>query len=287
MRFLAYFGHLNIDVLISVDSIPREGSVNVKDLRPRFGGTAGNFAIVAQKFRIPFDLYSAVGMKTHREYLAMIESMGINTGHVEKFEDESGPICYIATDGKKQVAFMHQGAMEKWKPQLADEYEYVHFSTGPNYLDMAKSIRSKIIFDPSQEIHKYSKDELKKFHEISYMSIFNDHEYRVFREMTGLSSPKVTTIVTNGERGSSLFMDGKKYDFPAIPSSGDTVGAGDSFRAGLYLALYNRRSIEKGMIYGTIIAHHVIDDGIENFSLNMEDLERETENYRRMFTKRS
>jgi len=287
MKFLAYFGHINIDVLISVDSIPREGSVNVKDLKQRFGGTAGNFAMIAQRLRIPFDVYSAVGMKTHRDYLAMIDGMGIDTGHVEKFGDESGPICYIATDGKRQVAFMHQGPMEKWKPQLTDEYEYVHFSTGPNYLAIARNIRSRIIFDPSQEIHRYSGDELREFHELSYMSIFNEHEYRVFREMTGLSSPKTTTIVTNGERGSSLFMDGKRYDFPAIPSSGDTVGAGDSFRTGLYLALYNRRSMEKAMIYGTIIAHHVIDDGIENFSLSLEDLERETENYRGMFTRRS
>ncbi|KAA8923126.1 carbohydrate kinase family protein [Thermoplasma sp.] len=287
MKFLAYFGHLNIDVLMSVDTIPREGSVNVRDLKQRFGGTAGNFAMIARRIGVPFDVYSVIGMRTHRDYYAMIEGMGIATEHIERFDDENGPICYIATDGKRQVAFMHQGPMEKWRPNLAEDYEYVHFSTGPNYLDLARNTHAKIVFDPSQEIGKYSSEELREFYDLSYISIFNDHEYRLFREKTGIATAKNITIVTSGEKGSTLFMDGRKQDFPAIPSSGDTVGAGDSFRAGIYLALFSHRSLEKGMIYGTVIAHHVIDDGIEGFTMDSDELEKEAENYRRMFMKRS
>ncbi|WP_297217962.1 carbohydrate kinase family protein [Thermoplasma sp.] len=283
MKFLAYFGHLNIDVLIHVDSIPREGSVNVKDLSQRFGGTAGNFAMIAKRMNIPFDVYSAIGMKTHTEYYHKLMEMGINTDHIERYENESGPICYIASDGKKQVAFMHQGPIERWEPAIKDEYEFVHFSTGPKYLELAKSTRSKIVFDPSQEIGKYSAEELIEFYERSYISIFNEHEFKVFREKTGIKPTKNITIVTSGEMGSHLYAEGKKIDFPAIPSNGDTVGAGDSFRAGIYLAIYLHRSIERGMIYGTIIAHHAIDEGIQNFSIGIDDLERESENYRRMF----
>jgi fructokinase len=45
-------------------------------------------------------------------------------------------------------------------------------------------------------------------------------------------------VVTRGERGSTLYQDGRSFDVPARPCRvADTVGAGDAFTAGLLVSL--------------------------------------------------
>ncbi|BAB60151.1 2-dehydro-3-deoxyglucokinase [Thermoplasma volcanium GSS1] len=282
MAFLAYFGHLNIDVRILVENLPKEGSVNAKNVEEKYGGTAGNFAIVSKKLGLDFDIYSAVGSKTHSGYLSFLKDSGIGIDHI-KVTDEYGPICYIASDTKKQVAYMYQGPMLNWSPRLESHYEYIHLSTGPKYTGLIENKESKLVFDPSQEIWKFSGEELKRFYEASYISFFNGNEMKVFREATGLKSFDRIVIETVGPRGSILYKDSTKKVFPALPSSGDTIGAGDAFRAGFYYALFRKKSIETAMVYGTIAAHHMIEDGIDGFSLDANSIEQESQVYKKTF----
>ncbi len=60
-------------------------------------------------------------------------------------------------------------------------------------------------------------------------------------------------VITDGERGCGVFEPDKISTIPAIPYSGptDTVGAGDSFTAGLAWALADGASLEDAAVFGT------------------------------------
>ncbi len=279
MKFLAYFGHINIDIIMNVARIPDEGSVNVKEYRQRYGGTAGNFAIVASKLGFPFDIYSAVSSMTHSSYIDYMKKSGINTDFLTVSDNDYGPVCYIASDGSKQVAFIYQGPMETWKPGIKDDYTYIHLGTGPKYNDLIRIKGPNFIFDPSQEIYKFSADELRYFYENSYLSMFNEKEFSIFMKKTRIEKPEKPIIVTRGSQGVTVFESGRANNFPAIESHGDTVGAGDAFRAGFYYGLYRKYDVMRSVFSGTVAAHHLIEEGNTGIKIDQEIIEKETKEY--------
>jgi 6-phosphofructokinase 1/ribokinase len=281
--FLAYFGHVNIDVIMRVKSLPRHGSVGVEGMSEVYGGTAGNFAMVSSKLGLGFDLYSAVSSSTHREYLEKLQKMGVDTGQVAVQDTGMGPMCYIVSDGSDQIAYVYQGPMDAWKPSLKfrnNGYRYVHFSTGPaeEYLKIAQEVSgdSYIVFDPSQELsYRWSRSTLKSMLDISDLFIGNLREIELLRNMTGLGVPEITAmgtdvIATLGERGSTLYTKNTRTDIPpyAAGEPRDSVGAGDSFRAGLYFGLSMGKSMRESMAIASVVAAESIQDGIGAFKPN-------------------
>lgn len=294
-RFLSYFGHLNIDVSIKVNDIPTNGSISANSVEERFGGTAGNFAIVANRLGVPFDLYAAVSQKTHSDYNLFLKKEGIDTEHLSVFESSYGPVCYIASDGGKQVAYMFQGPMEDWNISetfdSSNEYEWSHFSTGPpaEYLKVAEKISdSGVVFDPGQEIsYRYNAEIVSRFLKASSVFIGNSFEYEVLQNMTGMDQDNLrssirTLIITQGSSGVYASISGKERKFRSqkVDRVFDTIGAGDAFRAGLYYGLYNRHTIEDSIICGIIVASEAIKQPITDFSSKADDIEKILEEQR-------
>ena len=168
MKFLAYFGHLNIDVSMSVSSLPTPGEARGVDvLREKFAGTAGNFAYVANSLGLDFDLYSIVGLTSHAKYLENLKEVGISIEHVDIDAGEIGPICYIPSDGKEQIAYMFQGPMNNWEASKKFEYEnylYLNIGTGPvkEYQRiLSQENTNKIMKDYRLTVKKYYKYNMK------------------------------------------------------------------------------------------------------------------------------
>ncbi len=287
--FLAYFGHVNIDVLIRIPSFPRVGSVNVTAVSENFGGTAGNFAIVAKKLGYDFDLYASVSGKTHGEYLTYLDSLGINTGHVDIAEDGYGPICYITSDGNDQVAYMYQGPMDTWDPirkfPKGEEYQWIHFSTGPpeTYLKLFPMIGgARVTFDPGQEIHyRYNRTSVEKFIERADMVICNEAELQKMKEITGKGKEWIeasvgTVIITQGSDGVTIMQEGEKEHLSVLPANGvyDTIGAGDSFRAGLYYALSRGMRVRDAVSMGIVVSSKAIEHSIVEFAMTGSEAEK-------------
>ena len=264
-KFLAYLGHINIDIIFRVPKLVSSGSVPIEEERKVFGGTLGNFALIASRFALDFDPYAAVSYETHSEYLKLLQSRGLNLEHVKIFKDTRGPFCYIASDRNNQVAFINQGPNLVWKPSgessLIDGYKILHFTTGPReeYLKIARQSSSVIVFDPSQEIYLYSKNELKEFISLSDIVMCNEEEYDIIKENLDENDPP-TIIKTMGSRGVEVFGRGSKVTVQAMKVEGhyDTVGAGDAFRAGFYSAYLKYNDIPKAVRYGNIVASEVI-----------------------------
>lgn len=287
---LAYLGHVNIDRILTVKRLPETGSEEVISTREVNGGTAGNFAIVAARLGMKFDLYSAVSNKSHHSYIQYLEGLGVDCGLLER-SDRYGPVCTIVSDGAEQIAFMDQGPMSEWNAsssfKLDRSYDWVHFSTGPpgEYLRIAEAVkgRTRITFDPGQEInYRYDKDTVKKFTDLSDLVICNSSELDRIASLLGIRRKDVLehlpdTIVTMGSGGVEFSISGKREHLdPVIPERVvDTVGAGDAFRAGFYFGLNTGKNIVQSIRIGQNVASSVIASSPSTFNPDrIADLKR-------------
>ena len=238
--FLTIFGHINRDIILRVPKIPQKGSINVLRREECCGGTAYNMAMVASILGIPTNVYSSVGNNL-KDCVENLAKAGVDTSGIN-IVDKDGPYCYILDDGEEQVAAIYQGPMENPKFCIRQLGKWVHFYTGPPeiYLEIAEKIDAKISLDPGQEVHyRYDKEILEKFSQIAEILFCNKWEYEYISKMLGkLNFP--TVIVTLGKDGCMLIAQGKKVKIPSrkVGTIAKTVGAGDAFRAGFYLALY-------------------------------------------------
>ncbi len=284
MKFLSFFGHLNIDIILSVSRLPLPGeAAEVKSISENFAGTAGNFALVLNKLGVNFDLYSGISGETHKEFLEFLRQRYISTNYIKIFNGEKGPICYLTTDGNEQIAYMYQGPVyTKWKPSEYfedDNYEYIHFGTGPadEYIKIAeRNKKSKIVFDPGQETwYMYDKNKAMKLIKKAHMIIINYNEFQYLLKMINLGETDLLNyvqyiVVTKGSSGAILYSHNGEEKFPAYNSSSinDTIGAGDSFRAGFYFGIYNHYSIQDSVRLGNLVASYAIQRPIKDFSID-------------------
>lgn len=284
--FLAFFGHVNIDVSIRVPVLPKVGSINATGVSENYGGTAGNFAMVANRLGLDFDLYSAVSTKSHSSYLSYMKESGISTDHLTITGESYGPVVYITSDGNDQVAYIFQGPMEKWEPSLdkGKEYKWVHISTGPpeGYSGLLSSMGgSRFVFDPGQEIHyRYSGEEASRFMERADLFIGNDAEMEKLSSLTGMSVDDIvssvgTAIITRGTRGITLMGKEGNSDFSILPARKvhDTIGAGDSFRAGFYYGLSRGMGMQDAIGLGAVVSSRAVEEPMTSFRLSGPEAE--------------
>lgn len=281
--FLALFGHVVIDVTMRVDRLPTSGTVGVNRMEQNYGGTAGNLAMVAARLGLPFHLYSAVSLKTHSQYLKFLEEINVDTSHIFVDREDMGPIGYAVTTGQEQIFYFYQGPMEsslydRLKPKSLN-YQYVHFGTGlpADFMKFSKLAgESRIVFDPGQEIaYRYDANNLAPLLEMSHLTILNQSEYEKAASILDVTEGKLrercrNLIVTRGKGGSTLFRNGETLNFPSLPVDNpyDTIGAGDSYRAGLYFGLKMGKTLEESMVIGTVTSSEALKKPIRDFSLS-------------------
>jgi len=303
MKTLAFFGHLNIDVQMSVKRLPQYGeSVDVKALSENFAGTAGNFAFIANSLGLSFDLYSAISKNTHSKFIEILKDRNINIDNIKIFNNDMGPICYLPSDGSEQIAYMYQGPIEKWEPSKYfeyDNYEYLHIGTGPvnEYMKIVnKNKKSKVVFDPGQEIwYMYNKENAMEMIDKSYMIIMNNNEFNYLLKITDETRGDLLKrvkyiIVTTGSEGTILYSNNCEKKFKSIHTDKiyDTIGAGDSFRAGLYSGIFNNYSIDDSIIMGNITASYAIRNKIIEFNMKYNELlDKFNEFKNKIYNKRS
>ncbi|EQB71258.1 MAG: hypothetical protein AMDU1_APLC00031G0029 [Thermoplasmatales archaeon A-plasma] len=284
-NFLAFFGHLNIDVVMRVPSLPCRGSVNIQHHEENYGGTAGNFAVVASSLGVPFHLYSAVSRNSHGKFLEFLDSRDIDTEHIY-ISGDYGPICYSATDGKDQVYYIYQGPMDEpfSKAVLKEdsEYRWIHLGTGPqdDYINVAENIKGKKVFDPGQEIsYRYSRDDIIRMASASSLWILNEHELSVASKILGLPEEQVIgmtpeTIVTRGASGSTLYGSNGRTEIKSRKSEVvfDTIGAGDAYRAGFYLGIYRGLDMAHSCAVGSIVSGLAVQKPLREFNYTASDI---------------
>jgi adenosine kinase len=96
------------------------------------------------------------------------------------------------------------------------------------------------VFDPGQGMPLFSGAELLEMVELADYVTLNDYEAELLLARTGLSVEALAAkvkclVITRGEAGSRLYVDGTMIEVPVVQATQvlDPTGCGDAFRAGL------------------------------------------------------
>lgn len=225
----------------------------VNGLTERFGGTAGNIAYnLALLQERPYIL--ATAGRDFGPYREWLEQLGLPLTGIKEIPQEFTAGAYITTDlSDNQITGFNPGAMK-----YASEYRFDGLDpaaalaiVAPGSLDdmlaytrFYKERGVRFIFDPGQSIPAWGGDDLSEMTAGSQALIVNDYELEMFRQKTGLDVAGLLAltpylIVTRGEQGSVLQMQGGSEEVPAVTAKQvlDPTGAGDAYRAGLLKGL--------------------------------------------------
>lgn len=189
------------------------------------------------------------------EFRAWLEEHGVDTSLTVAFPDEFTATFTVITDVEQnQIAGFHAGAMTRARElSLRDlnpeEVDLVIIS--PNdpvamlkYAQECRELGIRFIFDPSQQLARFSGAEVLAGMESAYALTVNDYELELVKSKTGLDEQHVLErihllVVTRGADGASLISRERRVDVPAARPRAivDPTGVGDAFRGGLLLGL--------------------------------------------------
>ena len=252
MTFPGYFrDHILPDKLESISL-----SFLVTSLDRRRGGIAPNIAYTMALLGEKPYIMATVG-EDFGEYRTWLESKGIHTGGMKVVPGVFTASYFCNTDqSNAQIASFYPGAMgyatqlsfRQWEGEKPD---LVVIS--PNdpaamrqYVAECHELGVPYLYDPSQQIVRMTGAELKEGIEGAFALFVNDYEFGLVQKMTGLSTEELfrhvrILVVTQGEKGSTIYVDQKEYQVPIVPAERilDPTGVGDAFRGG-FLTGYSR-----------------------------------------------
>jgi adenosine kinase len=224
-------------------------------MRRQRGGCATNIAyslaLLGERPRV-----LATAGQDFGEYRQWLEQHGVDTALIREESDLFTASFFVNTDqGGHQIASFYSGAMARARELSfydldADEIDLAVIS--PNdpqamvkYAAECQELGIPYLYDPSQQIVRLTRGDLREGLEGCDLLVVNDYEFELLREKTGLSAQEIrhtparACVVTLGAEGSLIWASGAVYDIPAVPPQwgNDPTGVGDAFRAGLVKGL--------------------------------------------------
>lgn len=286
--YLMSFGGSLADHIIPDKTHVISVSFLVESMSKIHGGVGGNICYNLTLLGVRPTIVGAVGSDFGPYLQEMIEN-GIDTSQLMICDDSLTASAFMMADMKNnQIASFYPGPSDRAAnidgKALADNVPYALLgATGPetmkkHALEFGAS-SARFIYDPAFQIILLTGDELKEGLSGAWAMIGNDYEYAMLERKTGLTVDDVATqvpltIVTYGENGSELRMDGRTVKVPAAPTIGvkDPTGAGDAYRAGLIKGLLLEQDLEiVGRIAGLTAVHAVENTGPQEHRYTPEE----------------
>ncbi len=224
----------------------------VPDMQLEFGGCGGNIIYNMKLLEADSLPMGTVGtdFAIYREWL---EKNGIDQRHLQVIDNTFTAQCFITTDlDNNQITTFQVGAMAHSHENKVSMAEGISIGiVAPDgkegMLQHARQFAEAdipFIFDPAQNVTVLSGDELLASFEYATWLVFNDYEWQLVADKTGLTTTTVlelvdTLIVTRGGEGSTIYTRGKSLDIPIAQAERllDPTGCGDAYRAGLLYGL--------------------------------------------------
>ncbi len=262
----------NISVSFLVDSMKKQRGGIATNI-------AYNLALLGERPKI----MATVG-QDFAEYREWLHANGIDTSAIVEIPNEFTASFFVSTDrNQNQIASFYTGAMAhahelSFKDHVHDgRIDLVVIS--PNdpramvqYARECKELGLPYIYDPSQQIIRLSGEELAEGVRGSTMTVVNDYEFEMLKNKTGWADDRIAAqtrvlIVTLGEKGSTIYVDGRVIDIPAVPArqEADPTGVGDAYRAGLIKGYLHKMPWETAGRLGSLAATYVLEEyGTQN-----------------------
>jgi adenosine kinase len=217
------------------------------------GGTAPNIAYTMSLLNKPACLMATVG-EDFQDYRHWLEEHGIDTRWVREIPGEVTASFFCNTDqANNQIASFYPGAMsyacQISLTELGDSRpDLVVIS--PNdpeamkyYVQECKQFGYPYLYDPSQQIVRFTPDELRFGITGAHSLFVNEYEFALVQNSTGLSSGNLRElvgfmVVTHGKDGAVILTEADEVHVPTFPAEKieDPTGVGDAFRGGFLVA---------------------------------------------------
>lgn len=252
-----------------------------------YGGCAANIAYALKMLGGDPVVVGAVGTDGN-DYLYRFEEMGIKTS-IAKFNDCYTAQCFVTTDTTgSQLATFNPGAMSRAHEAAFPSEEKIDFAlVGPDgkeamikRMDECVKRNIPVLFDIGQGVSLFDGEEIRALiSKATYMAA-SAYEIELIERKTGLRPKDVAAlvkalIVTLGEDGSCVYVDGEIYEVPAshVEDAIDPVGAGDAYRGGLLYGLTRGWDWIKCLrIASVVAAFKVQTKGAQNYKFDADEL---------------
>ncbi len=262
----------------------------VPDLRREFGGCAGNIA-----YNLKLLGGTALPMATvgtdFAPYAAWMDSYQISRDYIKIIENSYTAQAFITTDmDDNQITAFHPGAMNFSHKNNISQAQGVQLGiVSPDgrdgMLQHAQQFAEAgipFIFDPGQGMPMFNGDDLKQFVEKATWATFNDYEWQLMHERTGMTVEQVANqlkglIITKGAEGAMIYSGDKTYQIPAAKPHAvkDPTGCGDAFRGGLLYGLMNGIDWETtGRIASLMGAMKIEQNGTQNHFFSLDEFKQ-------------
>lgn len=275
--FLSVYGHVTVDQIYSVRRFPRDNTTeDVLTKVTSLGGTGTNIAVMAASLGCPTALCAFVGNDFPSQYEEMMRASGLIMDefvHVDRYETSSAVV--VNDEELTQKVIFYQGPqgfaddLDIMLNGMASRSRFVHFCTGqPSYYTrvMETIPDAYISLDPAQESHRiWNAENFPPALGMSDALFCNNFEAESLMKYVGLDSildADVDLVVcTNGSKGSVARMGDEVLNIPVVKADAvvDATGAGDSYRAGFYTALYKGRPIPEALVIASSVASFVVE----------------------------
>ncbi|WP_026941649.1 ribokinase [Hellea balneolensis] len=238
-------GSVNLDMIIQTKTLPCAGETIAQG---RFeslpGGKGANVALAAQRLGANVELRAAVGGDSYAlQALYLLQAGGVDLTRLVKIADSHTGLAFInvADDGENQIA-VASGANDKFKPShltpISADGIITQFEIPLATIEAAiKGFEGFVAINASPVT-----DGLERLLPHASLIIVNEGEYEAYK--SALSPYDGLLAITLGSEGAKL-MKGEELIAEARPPKVevvDTTGAGDSFAAGLTVALMEGQS---------------------------------------------
>jgi len=260
----------------------------VPNLRREYGGCAGNIAYALKQLGGTPLIMATVG-SDGADYTKRIAALGMSTEYIREIADSYTAQAMIMTDhDNNQITAFHPGAMAqahltKVVPRNDASIGIVSPDGRDAMLEHAQQFKDAdipFVFDPGQGLPMFNGDELLHFIHLASWVTVNDYEGKLLANRTGLSNTEISRrvnglIVTLGEHGCEVWMDGDKTLVPPVKASNvvDPTGCGDAFRGALLYGLEKAWPLVRCAALGNHLgAVKIAQRGGQNYTINKQDL---------------
>ena len=247
----------------------------VDTLTRRRGGIAVNIAYTLALLGERPKVMATVG-EDFEDARVWLEEQGVDTSAIEVIPGETTASFFVTTDqSQAQIGTFFTGAMA-----YASKLSFTHLDQRPDlvmispndpeamvtYTQECRQLGILYFYDPSQQIIRLSREDLRQGIEGCQAMFTNDYEFNMIEEKTGLSLDTIRAsvdflIITRGEDGTDLYTDNTEVHIPIIKplSIADPTGVGDAFRAGFLKGYMNGLSLERCGQMGTLASTYCLE----------------------------
>jgi len=261
-----------------IDMLPRKTEAGEPAFVPHSGGAVFNTAIALGRLGVPVSFFTGLSTDFFGDQLkAALRASKVDLRHV-RFSDRPTTLAFVKlSDGHASYAFFDENSagrmlLESDLPVLEDEIRALHFSCislipepcGSTYEALMRrefgkrvtmldpNLRPAFVKDREKHLQRMYRmiamaDIVKLSDEdIAWFGEAGSHDEIAARWLA--MGPKLV-VITAGAKGATGYTGSAKVAMPAGRATvADTVGAGDTFNAGILAALHDAGLLDKAAI---------------------------------------